>query len=184
MPGTQPEERFDTPPSVARAVRPQQQLLVLARIDDRRVAHRIDACGDARVYLAERDLVGDGDRGLEAGAAGALQIEGRRLRVEPCIEHALAREVEVARVFDDGACSHLTEPHALQSMALDETAQRGGQHRLVALRRVRAMRAREGDAGAADEGDRTDCVADEHLRVSPFASARFAAPHAFEVTIA
>jgi hypothetical protein len=71
---------------------------------DRRVGGRVDAAGDARVDLPERDLVRDEDRRLEPEAR-------------------------------------------------DETVERGREHVLVRGLRVGAVRAGEGDAVAAQDGD-------------------------------
>ena len=47
---------------------------------ERGVGRGVDAAGDAGLDLPEGDLVGDQDRGLEAGAAGLLDVVGRRGR--------------------------------------------------------------------------------------------------------
>src|SRR4030081_3662693 len=59
-------------PRAASAVAREQQLLIRARVDDRRIADGVGAAGETGVDLSERDLVADVDRGFEAGAAGAL----------------------------------------------------------------------------------------------------------------
>src|SRR6185312_13717270 len=74
----------------------QQQLLVGTRVHHRRVADGVDAAGEAAIDLTERDLVGRHDRGFETGAAGALQIEPGRLRIEPARQDTLACEIVVA----------------------------------------------------------------------------------------
>src|SRR5690606_42037811 len=51
-------------------------------VDDGHVGGGGDAAGDAGVDLPEGDLVGDVDDGLQAGAAGAAQVERRGVRVE------------------------------------------------------------------------------------------------------
>jgi hypothetical protein len=92
------------------------------------------------------------DRG-EAGAAGALQVVGRRLRVQPAAERAFAREVPVARVLDHRTGRDLAELLVSQRKALDQCFHRGGEHVLVARLHVGAIGAREGDAGAAKNRD-------------------------------
>ena len=105
------------------------------------------------VDLAEGDLVGDQDRRLQAGAAGLLDVVGGGLRGEPGAEHALAGEVAVAGVLEDGAAGDLAERLALQAEAVDEAVERGSEHVLVGGVRVDAVGAREGDAVAAEDGD-------------------------------
>ena len=85
-----------------------------------------------------------------------------RLRVEPADEHALADQVVVLRVLDDGAGDGVAQALALQLVALDDAAEGGGQHFLVADARVGAVRASEWNAEAANDGDPPDCGADEH----------------------
>ena len=79
---------------------------------ERRVGGGVDAAGDAGLDLAERDLVGDEDRRLEAGAARLLDVVRGRLGREAAAEHALARQVEVAAVLEHGAGDDLAEPLA------------------------------------------------------------------------
>ena len=134
-------------------MRAQQDLLVLAAEDDRRVARGIDAARDAGIDLAERDLVRDGDRGLEARAAGALHVESRRLGREPGIEQRLARQVPLARMLHDRAGDDVAEPLPLERELVHDRLQGGGEHFLVADARVSALRPRKGYAGAADDCD-------------------------------
>ena len=120
---------------------------------DRRVGGGVGAAGDAGVDLAEGDLVGDQDRRLQAGAAGLLDVVGGGLGGEAGAEHALAGQVAVARVLEDGAAGDLAERLALEAVAVDQAVEGGGQHVLVARVRVDAVGAREGDPVAADDGD-------------------------------
>src|SRR3954468_9183993 len=96
------------------ARRLQNRLLEPPPIGKRNVARAVYAAGDPAFDLAERDAVGKLQRRREAGAARALQVVGRRLRVEPASERALARQVPVARVLDHGTCGHLADPLAFQ----------------------------------------------------------------------
>ena len=109
----------------------------------------------AESCLAEGDLVGDEDRRLEAGAARLADVVGGRLGRELRAEHRLAGEVEVAAVLEDGARGDLAEALALEAEAGDEAVERGGQHVLVGGLRVGAVRARERDPVAAEDGDGT-----------------------------
>ncbi len=149
-------------PKAAAAVALHQQFAIGIRKHHRRIAHRVDAAGDAGVDLAQRDLVGDQDRGLETGAAGALDVESRRLRIELGGHQCFAHQVEVPRMLDDRAADHIAEPMALQAEALDHGMQRRGQQFLVALARVGAVGAREGNAAAADDGDTPGCCKGQH----------------------
>ena len=94
------------------AVEAQQLAAQLLGDDDGRVRGRVDAAGDARVDLAEGDLVRDEDRGLQPGAAGLGDVVGGRRRRQARAEHRLAGEVEVAAVLEDRAGDDLAEPLA------------------------------------------------------------------------
>src|SRR6185503_19175020 len=111
------------------------------------------AAGDAGVDLAERDLVGDDDCRLEAGDAGALHVEARSLRRESGVEQRLARQVPLARMLHHGTRDDVAEPEPLQRELLYDRLEGGREHLLVADARVGALRARERDAGAADDRD-------------------------------
>ena len=101
--------------------------------------------------LAELDLVGDGQRGLDAGVAGLLDVVRRRRVVERRAEHALAREVEVARVLEDGAGDDLAHALALQAEAGHQAVERRGEHVLVGGLAVGAVGPGEGDPVAAED---------------------------------
>ena len=101
--------------------------------------------------LADGDLAGHGERGLQAGVARLLDVVGGRGGVQRRAEHALAREVEVAAVLEHGARHDAPHPLALQPEAGDEPVERGGEHVLVGGLGVRAAGAGEGDAVAAED---------------------------------
>ena len=106
---------------VAGGVDLHQLLAQLVADGDGSVGGRVGAAGDADVDLAERDLVGDLDGRLEAGAAGLLDVGGGRLGREPGAEHALAGEVEVAGVLE-----HRTGHDLAQSLTLESESERRG----------------------------------------------------------
>ena len=93
------------------------------------------------------------DRGIEAGAARALQIERRRFRREAAVEHAFAREIEILRMLEHRAGADVAETSPCSLIALDQRLERRGEHLLIARFGVSAHRAREGNAHAADDGD-------------------------------
>jgi hypothetical protein len=128
---------------------------------ERGVAGRVDAAGDAPFDLPERDLVGDVDRGLQAGAARLLQVVGGRVGRQRAPEHRLTREVEVAAVLQNGPRRHLPGALALEAESADEPVERGGEHVLVRDPRVRTVAACEGDPVAADDA----CQPFRHLVV-------------------
>ena len=144
------------------AIALEQQLLETLGKDHRRIADRVDPAGDGAVDLSERDLVAEENRGLEARAAGALQVEARRFRGEPAAEHRFARQIPLAGVLHDRAGRDLVQTLALQAEALDDAAQRRGQHFLIADLRVGAVAARERNAHAADDRDATRRCSDQH----------------------
>ncbi len=74
---------------------------------DRGVGHGVGAARDARLDLAETDLVRDGDGRLEPGRARLLEVVGGGLRGERRPEHGLAHEVEVTGVLEHGAADDL-----------------------------------------------------------------------------
>ena len=55
----------------------EQYTPILVRVNDRGVADRVRTARDTGVNLAKGDFVGDLDGGLDARAAGALQVIGR-----------------------------------------------------------------------------------------------------------
>src|SRR5947209_3940428 len=97
-----------------RRVQLEQQLAEVVVELDGGVARRVEARRDAALDLAERDLVRDRDRRLEAGAARLLDVVGRRVRRQRAAEDALARQVEVAAVLEHPAAGDLAEPGALE----------------------------------------------------------------------
>src|SRR3954447_7583687 len=135
------------------AVEVEQDLAQVLVDRDRRVGGGVDAARDGRVDLAERDLVGDEDDRLEAGAARLLDVVGRRVGGEAAAEDGLAGEVAIARVLEDRSPDDLAEPLAVQRAAVGEAVEDDGQHVLVGRVRVARVRAGEGDAVRADDGD-------------------------------
>ena len=162
----QSEPRRETSGCGFAAITLEQELLKRPRIDHGRIADGVHARGDGAVDLPERDLVAENDRGLEAGAAGALQIEPGRFRRQPAAEHGLARQIPLARMLHDRAGGNLVHALALQAVALDHTAQRRGEHLLVADLCVRAVAACERNAYAADDGDTPRICSDQHTYTS------------------
>ena len=158
----QAEERLDPFERRAAPVRAQQQLLVRARIHDRRIADGVHAGCDAGIDLAECDLVADRDRRLQARAAGTLHVEAGRLRIEARRQNALAHQVEILRMLQHGACDHVAETLAVQLVAIDDAAQRSGQHVLVAHIRIGAVGPGEWNPGSTDHCDAPGLFSDEH----------------------
>ena len=140
-----------------------EQLLAQRLADgDRGVRGGVDAAGHAGLDLAELDLVGHEDRGLEAGAAGLLEVVGRGGRGEGRAQDRLTGEVEVARVLDDRSADDLVEVLAAEVVAGDEPVQGGREHVLVGRLGVRAELAGEGDAVATEDGGATRQVVSHH----------------------
>ena len=81
------------------------------------------------------------------GAAGLLQVEGGGVRRQRAAEHAFAHQVEVAAVLEHRAADHRAEPLALEIEAVDQPAERGGEHVLVGRVGVRAVGACERESG-------------------------------------
>src|SRR3546814_2752117 len=95
----------------------------------------------------------DGDQGLEAGATGDLHVHGGGARAQLGAQHDLADQVEVPGVLDHGATGNHAELLTLEPEALDEPVDGRGQHLLVGGFRIDSVRAGEGDAIAADDGN-------------------------------
>src|SRR5690606_40343743 len=115
------------------------------------VAGGVDAAGDGRVDLAERDLVGRVHDRLQAGAAGHLDVGGGRGRRELAAQHDLTGQVEVARVLQHGTGGDLTELLALQRVPAHQAVHGCGEHVLVGGVGVGAVRPRERDAVRSDD---------------------------------
>ena len=99
LPRPQPRQRARAARQRLRAVEVEQDVAQVLVDRDRRVRGGVDAARDPDVDLAERDLVGDRDHGLQARPARLLEVVGGRLGRELRAEHGLAREVAVARVL-------------------------------------------------------------------------------------
>ena len=113
--------------------------------------------------------------GLEAGAAGLLDVGRRRLGRELRAQHRLAGQVEVARVLEHRAGDDLAEPLALEPEPGDQPVDGRGEHVLVGRVGVDAVGAGERDAVAAEDGDATGMLAVmlsilvEQRRIAPMA---------------
>ena len=178
-PQSQPRLHAFAKTAAARAA--QQALLKRPGIHHRRVAEVVDPGGNAGVDLAERNLVGDQDGRLQAGAAGALYVEPRRLRIQSGRQQRFACQVVVLGMLDHRAGDHIAEPLALQIEALDQRAQGCGQQLLVVGAGVGGVRACERGADPADDGYASGSGSDLHgmpLRVSLRVSATRPRPSA------
>ncbi|MGC0375682.1 hypothetical protein RKD28_003198 [Streptomyces sp. SAI-229] len=155
--GAHLRQRLQPAAECLRAPRLQQRLAQGVVDAEGRVAHGVGAAGDRGLRLAEGDLVGGGDDGLESGAAGLLDVVGGGAGVECRAEDGLAGEVEVTAVLEDRPGDELPDgARCLKSVPLDESVQRGGEHLLVGGGGVGAVGAGEGDAAAADDRDAPD----------------------------
>src|SRR5688572_21067914 len=151
LPGPQPGKEGESAAGRPGAVGLEQKAAQVLVDLDRRIAGGVDAAGDARLDLAEGDLVGDVDRRLETGPASLLDVVGRRLRRQRTAEDRLAGEVEVPAALEHGAGGDLAEPLPGEAEAGDEAVDGGGQHVLVRRLRVLAVAAGERDAVAAED---------------------------------
>src|SRR5262249_23023741 len=106
----------------------------------------------AHVDLVQGSLVRDEQRSLQPGSTGLLHIVGGRGGGQPGAEHRLARQVEVAAVFDHGARYDLAETLVLERESGDQAVEGSGQHVLVGGMCVRAVGSRERDAVATEDG--------------------------------
>src|SRR5580658_2370266 len=154
--GTQSEERRHALGQGASEIALEQQLLVGAGVHDRRIADRIDTARESGRDLAQRALLAEENRGLEARAARALHVKPWGLRVESRGQNAFAHEVVVARMLDDGAGDGVPQALARELEALDDSPEGLGEHLLVADLSIGAVRARERQAKPADDGDASD----------------------------
>ncbi len=135
------------------AIAAQQELLITSRVGHGRVAHRIDSSGNGAIDLAQRNFVAQQDRRLETCAAGALQIQSRRLEREPASEHRLPRQIPLTGMLHHCAGCNVVNALSAQAKALDHAAQRGSQHLLISDLRVGAVAPCERDPCAADNCD-------------------------------
>ena len=130
---------------------PEQHAAQVVAEGDGCVRRGVHAARGAGLVLTQRDGVGDGDGGLEPGAAGLLQVIGRRVRIERRAEHALAHQVEVAAVLEHGAADHGAKPFAGQVEPVDQPVQGCGEHVLVGCVGVCAVGAGEGNSVATED---------------------------------
>ena len=136
-----------------RPAQPQQHPAQVVAERDRCVRRGVDPARGRRVIPPCGDAVGRGDGGLQAGAAGLLDVEGGGVGRQRAAEHAFAHQVEIAAVLEHRTADHGAEPLAGQIEAVDQSAQRGGEHVLVGGVGVIAVRACERDSVAAEDGD-------------------------------
>ena len=115
----------------------------------------VHAAADADLDLTDLDLVGDVVDRLQAGATRLLHVQAGSLRGELRAEHRLADQVEVTAVLENRTTGNLAEALALKAEASHETIKGGGEHLLVGGGGVRAVRTRERDAIATENGDAT-----------------------------
>ena len=155
VPRAETAQRSQSLPCRPGPVEGQQRLPQALAHGDRRVGGGVGASRDAGLDLAQGDLVGHEDGGLETGAAGLLHVEGGRGRGEARAQHRLPGEVVVAAVLEDGAGHDLPDPLAGQAVAGDQPLERRGQHLLVARAGIGAVGAGEGDPVATDDGGAT-----------------------------
>ncbi len=129
----------------------------LLAVDDRHVGGGVRTAADARVDLPHRDLVADVNDGVQRGAAGALHGDARGQRRQPGRQRRLAAEVPVRGVLDHRAHRHFAQLLPLQAELFHQRAERAHRHPEIADIRIRGVLAAEGDADAAEDGDRAGC---------------------------
>src|SRR5690606_23447216 len=140
---------------------------ILIRVDHRSVADRVGAAGHSCFDLAQCDLVADEDTGLQAGAAGTLQVNPRRLEREAGADDALARQVPVPGVFDHRTQRYVAEHLSLQVEFLDNGRQCRRHHVLVGTAGIVGVCAAERNTQTSNDGDlyRPAIVPHRSLRV-------------------
>ncbi len=158
----QPEPRHDAVHRGPRGVHVEQDVPEFVTEYDGRVADGVGAACNPAVDLAEGDLVGNEYCRLDAGPAGALQVHSRGLQGQPGIDHALAGEIPVAGVLDNGAQRDVAHGLAAQVELVDEPLQGRRHEVLVGALPVNGMGATEGDARAADNGNANGTTIVQH----------------------
>src|SRR4051812_47534895 len=120
--------------ALAKGPRPpaRQQDLLQPRTEGKRdIARAVGAARDRRVDLAQRDAVAELRERGEARAARALQVVGRRRRMQARAEHRLARQVPVLRMLDYRARGDLADLLVLQTELVDQRPEGRSQHVLI-----------------------------------------------------
>jgi hypothetical protein len=84
----------------------------------RGAAHVLGAAADGDVAVAQQDGLAGADDGLQARAAQAVDVHGRRFLGAAAVDGRHAREVHVARLGVD----HVAEHHVAHVLALDAGA--------------------------------------------------------------
>ena len=133
----------------------QQPAAEFLAIDDRHVGGGVGAAADADLDLTSGNLVGDGDDGVQRGAAGALQGDTRRERRQARRQRGFATDVPVAAVLEHRAHRHFAQLLSVQTEFLDHRAEGPDRHSEVADIGVGRVLAAEGNAGATQNGDGT-----------------------------
>ena len=132
-----------------RPPQPQQGAAQVVSQPDRRVGSGVHAAGGGNLVATRGDTISRGNRRLQAGPTGLLQVESRCVGRQRGPEHTFAHQVEVAAVLEDRAPDDGTQPLTRQTEPVDQPTQRRGEHVLVGRLGVRPVRARERDAIAA-----------------------------------
>ena len=87
---------------------------------NRRIGGGVHAAGNPAVDLPQGNLVGHQQRCLQPGAAGLLDVVGRRLRRQPRAQHALPGQVHVTRVLEHRTGHHFPHAQPMQAVAFDQ----------------------------------------------------------------
>jgi hypothetical protein len=123
-------------------------------VEVRAAAHRLGAAADRDVAVAERDRLRRRDDGLQARAAEAIDVEGRRLDRAAGIDGGDAAQVGVLGVGGDHvAHHHVADGRGRDAAALDRGLDRGGGQLGVGHVLQRTAEGADGRAGAADDED-------------------------------
>ncbi len=131
----------------------EQALLHRAAVNDRHIARRIAAAGDAGIDLSGRDLVGDDDRVVERSTASARGGDARRGRRKPRGQRRLTCQVPVCGKFNHGTESDFAEFDAVQVETLDQSAQGFHRHAEIADIGICGVVAAKRDADSAQNGN-------------------------------
>ena len=135
-----------------RSSQPEQHATKVVAEGDRRIGGGVHATRGGHVIPPGSHAVGGCDRRLQPRAARLLDVERGRVRRQRAAEDALTHQVEVAAVLEHRSADHCAQFLAVEVEAIDEPAQRRGEHVLVGGVCIGAIRACERNPVAAKDG--------------------------------
>ena len=138
---------------VTTAVSAQKNRAVLIRINNWRVTDGVRTSCNSSLNLPKSNLVGDMNGSFNTGPASPLHVYPWRADRKAGVDDALARQVPVAGVFDDGTQCDVTQRLPFEIIFSNQTTKNLAHHVLIGAICVDRMRTAKWNSYAANDGD-------------------------------